>query len=87
MKDKLEDMKQQQDEVNDFFISAAKSGDDDEELMGELDALEAEFEEEELAKMGVGSGALPNVGISVGASVGANVPAQRNDEDELRQLE
>lgn len=54
--------------------------------MAELDELEALNEEEELAKLGVGSQALPNVGGGVAVGAQAHVAA-RSDEDELRQLE
>jgi hypothetical protein len=59
LKEKLEDQKADMEEVNDFFKSAAKS-DEDEELLDELNELEAQMEEEELAKLEVGFNPLPS---------------------------
>lgn len=63
------------DEINDFFIQGANSEDQD-DLLAELDELEALNEEEELAKLGVGASALPNVGggVAVGASAQVHAP-------------
>ena len=54
-------------EINEFFIQGANMEDND-ELLAELENLEAEVEEEELAKLGVGASALPNIGVGVGVS-------------------
>lgn len=57
LKDKLDDQMADVDERAQFFISAGQQEDND-ELMDELDALEAEMAEEDFAKTEIGSGAI-----------------------------
>ncbi len=57
LKDKIEDQMADVEERQQFFINAGNK-DDEDELLDELDALEAEMAEEDFAGMEVGSGAI-----------------------------
>ena len=57
LKDKLDDQMAEVNERQEFFINAGQQ-DDNDELLDELDALEAEMVEEDMEKMDVGSGAI-----------------------------
>ena len=77
------------DEKNDFFVRAGQMEDED-ELMDELNELEAQMEDEELAKLEIGAGAL-HMGLDVPAqkqpAARAQVNLQQSEEDELKALE
>jgi hypothetical protein len=57
IQERLEDQKQQMEERADFFIQAGKLEDDD-DLMDELNELEAESAAHELEALEIGSGAI-----------------------------
>ena len=57
LKDKIEDQMADVEERQQFFINAANK-DDEDELLDELDALEAEMAEEDFADMEVEKGAI-----------------------------
>ena len=87
MQDKLEDQRQDMEEKQNFFIQAGKMEDDD-ELLDELNELEALAAEEELAKEEIGSGHIISTNHNMGTAIGAPTKAPaKSDEEELRQLE
>ena len=57
LKDKLDDQMADVQERQEFFINAGQV-DDEDELLDELDALEAEMVEDDLNAMEVGAGAV-----------------------------
>lgn len=97
--DRLEDIKEkiqeQQDEmegIRDFFAETGREGQD--ELMDELEELEAELAKEDMDKIEIGTGAI-GAPVQVGAQKGqqpiqhSNTAAAKKkaEEDELRELE
>lgn len=64
IQERIEDQKQQMEEKAEFFIQAGKLEDDD-ELLDELNELEAEDAAKELEEMEIGAGHIKgkNVGI------------------------
>ena len=57
MKDKLDDQRAEMEEKQEFFINAGKV-DDEDELMDELNELEAEMAAAELEDVEIGSGII-----------------------------
>ena len=55
IKEKMDDLRADMEEKNEFFINAAKV-EDDEELMNELDQLEADWAAQELEEVEIGTG-------------------------------
>lgn len=89
MLEKLEDMKQESDERADFFIRAGGVEDND-ELLDELNQLEADATGAEFEEMEVGAGAIKGKNQGMGAAIhqpAAGTSVGQSDEDELRQLE
>ena len=64
LEERIEDQKQQMEEKAEFFIQAGKLEDDD-ELLDELNELEAEDAAKELEEMEIGAGHIKgkNIGI------------------------
>jgi Snf7 len=84
IKDRLEEQQADMQEKADFFINAGKM-DDEEDLMDELNELEAINAEEELAGLEIGANPIkapqPGAAGKVGPSKG------KSEADELRELE
>ena len=57
LKDKLDDQMAEVQERQEFFINAGQQ-DDNDELLDELDALEAEMVEDDMNAVDIGSGAI-----------------------------
>lgn len=86
LQEKLEDQKADMDERADFFIRAGGQEGDNDELLEELNQLEADALANELEAVEIGGGAIKNHGQTTGFVTSGGVSA-KNDEDELRQLE
>jgi len=65
VKERIEEQKADMDEKTEFFVNAGKMEDED-ELLDELNELEAEMAEDELAQLEIGSGAIDMGSGSVG---------------------
>lgn len=83
LKDKLDDQMADVDERAQFFINAGQQEDND-ELMDELNELEAEMAEEEFAKQEIGSGAIIGALDHGQKDKVKPVAMQEEDEDEAR---
>lgn len=70
----------------DFFIQAGKLEDDD-DLMDELNELEAESAAAELEKLEIGAGAIKGNVPSQPIYVPSSSAAAKSDDDELKALE
>jgi hypothetical protein len=57
VKERIEEQKADMDEKTEFFVNAGKMEDED-ELLDELNELEAEMAEDELAQLEIGTGAI-----------------------------
>jgi len=64
IKEKMDDLRAEMEEKNEFFINAAKTEDDD-ELLNELNDLEAEMAAQELEEVEIGSGVVEAKGGAV----------------------
>ena len=80
--ERLEDQKQQAEEKADFFIRAGELEDND-ELMDELNELEADALANEMESVEIGAGALKGKG----GAIAQPAVAARSDDDELKALE
>ncbi len=63
IKEKMDDLRADMEEKNEFFINAAKV-EDDEELMNELEELEAEMAADELEQVEIGTGHIQAQGAA-----------------------
>jgi Icc-related predicted phosphoesterase len=86
IKEKMDDLRADMEEKNEFFINAAKVEDDD-ELLNELEELEAEMAADELEKVEIGSGAIEAKGGALQQKQQQQVAAGKSEEDELKDLE
>ena len=82
IQERLEDQKQQAEEKADFFIRAGELEDND-ELMDELNELEADALANEMESVEIGAGALKGKG----GAIAQPAVAARSDDDELKALE
>lgn len=83
LKDKLDEQMADVQERQDFFINAGQVEDND-ELLDELDALEAEMAQDELDKIDIGSGAVMDaVGKGEQQQQKVKPVANKQDDDEL----
>jgi hypothetical protein len=57
VKERIEEQKADMDEKTEFFVNAGKMEDED-ELLDELNDLEAKMAEDELAQLEIGTGAI-----------------------------
>ena len=82
IQERLEDQKQQADEKADFFIRAGELEDND-ELLDELNELEADALANEMEAVEIGGGAIKGSG----GGIKQPAVAAKSDEDELKALE
>ena len=81
LKDKIEDQMADVAERQEFFVNAGAQ-DDDEELLDELDELEAEMAAEDFGSVEVGTGAIAGAYNKPQAQVNRAQPNQEIDEAE-----
>ncbi len=81
IKEKLDDLRADQEEKNQFFIDAANSADND-DLLEELNELEALQAAEELENVEIGTGRIE----AKGGAAQIHVQAGKSEEDELDEL-
>lgn len=74
------------DEKQQFFVDAGQV-DDADELMDELNELEAEMAEDELSGLEIGTGAVSNGQQQKQPAQHVENKANKNEEDELKALE
>ena len=87
LKDKIEEQQADMQERADFFIRAGQVEDED-ELLDELNELEAEMAQDELDQLEIGSKPIAVGGGANKVNVNAGPQrAQQNEEDELKALE
>lgn len=84
--EKLEDQKADAEERADFFIRA-RGTEDDEELMDELNELEALDAAKELEEMEIGAGHIKGKQVEQQQQEQVNAGSVQNEEDELKALE
>ncbi|CDW78314.1 vacuolar sorting protein [Stylonychia lemnae] len=86
VKERIEEQKADMDEKTDFFVRAGQMEDED-DLLDELNELEAELAEDELAQLEIGSDPL-DMGAGPVKQPAARVQNKvQNEDDELRALE
>lgn len=73
-------------EKRDFFVRAGQIEDED-DLMDELNQLEADLAEEELEGLDIGTGPIANANEGVRQPAGKVQNKVQNEEDELKALE
>lgn len=86
IKDKLDEQRQEMEEKQEFFINAGKV-EDDEELMDELNDLEAEMAAAELESLEIGAGVIDSGKQGQGQHAKPQPAAKQSEEDELKALE
>ena len=86
IKEKLDEQKMDMEEKQQFFIDAGKVEDED-ELMDELNELEADMLAAELESVEIGSGAIDSGKLPGIAQPAKPQAAKQSEEDELKALE
>lgn len=85
VKEKLDDLRADQEEKNQFFIDAANTADND-DLLNELNEMEAEFAAQELENVEIGTGRIEAKGGAAQIHVQPAAAIGKSEEDELDEL-
>ena len=85
IKEKLDDLRADQEEKNQFFIDAANTADND-DLMNELNELEALQAAEELENVEIGTGRIEAKGGAAQIQVKPAAAMGKSEEDDLDEL-
>lgn len=86
IKDRIEEQNADMEEKRDFFVRAGQIEDED-DLMDELNQLEADMAEDELAELEIGAGSLSDPIKQTGNKVPQQQNKVQNEDDELKALE